>query len=360
MHDKKSDQDNIQLRRVQLIRYVLPFVLFIIVAFYETWEHVVLRGSYQFDFHLTSEVMFFGVFGPTAVFIAMKYVVSLLEKQINATRSLGDLNRNLENIVAERTEALEERNAELAAANLELQKLDELKSDFVSLVSHELRGPLTTLNGGLELALQDRKEMSEESRRILEVIAAESERLTEFVQTILDVSRLQAGKMNINLGPVAVSPLLERSIEVAFAGKSREVICCSDHASLPPVWADEVYLEQVLSNLLNNADKYSPPDKPITIDTQRSNGSIEIQVIDHGSGIPEEKQHVIFERFQRLESGNRVSAQGWGLGLYFSKALAEAQNCGLEVKSPVHPEEEYPGTAFILKIPLMMDVPEDG
>lgn len=353
MKDNLSGQDKQQLKRVKTIGYVLPIILFTIVIFYETWEHLILQGEIGFSFNLTFEVLFFGILGPSAVYITIKYIVALLAQQMEATV-------NLELVVAERTETLEERNAELATANQDLLKLDELKSDFVSMVSHELRGPLTTLNGGLELALQNSEEMTEESRRVLEVIAGESERLTEFVQTILDVSRLQAGKLNINLGPVAISPLLERSIHIAFAGKNREVIGGNDDQNLPPVWADEIYLEKVLYNLLTNADKYSPSEKPIKVTASLVDGFVEIEITDFGAGIPTAQQEIIFERFQRLESGNRLSAKGWGLGLYFSKALTEAQNCELRLKSPVRDDTKYPGTAFVLSIPLMKEVPEDG
>jgi signal transduction histidine kinase len=354
-----DSQRNDMLHRVNVIRYVLPFVLFVIVASYEVWEHLLLEGTFEFNFHLTSEVLFFGILGPSAVFITLSYIARLLTKQIAVSDELGELNRNLEAIVAERTEALETRNSELAQANVELQALDQLKSDFVSLVSHELRGPLTTLNGGLELALQSADQLPKESRRILEVMSRESERLTRFVQTILDVSRLEAGKLVFNPGPVAVAHLLRRTVEL---------VCeCGDHEvrldipkNLPPVWADEIYLEKVVANLLNNAVKYSPSDSPIELSAQIVNGNLNITVSDFGEGIPLELQSQIFERFNRLERGDRISTKGWGLGLYFAKELTEAQGGQIFVQSPVGSNTETPGTAFTITMPLTDEVPEDA
>jgi signal transduction histidine kinase len=352
-------QRNSLLRKVKFIRYLIPLVLFVIVASYEFWEHMLLEGTFEYNFHLTSEVLFFGIFGPSAVFITLSYIARLLTKQIAVSDELGTLNRNLEAIVAVRTEALETRNAELARANVELQKLDQLKSDFVSLVSHELRGPLTTLNGGLEVALQNADQLPPDSRRTLEVMARESHRLTGFVQTILDVSRLEAGKLVLNPGPVAIFPLLRRTVEL--------VCNCGDHEvkwdipdDLPPVWADEIYLEKIVGNLLNNAVKYSPADSPIELSVGMENGDLYITVSNHGEGIPLELQAQIFERFNRLEHGDRISTKGWGLGLYFAKELTEAQGGKITVKSPVFDNTESPGTAFTVTMPVTDEVPEDA
>ncbi|MBT4309715.1 MAG: hypothetical protein HOD49_04800 [Anaerolineae bacterium] len=231
-----------QLKQVSSIRFVLPFILFFIVASYEIWEHWALEGKIEFDFHLTYEVLFFGVFGPIAVFFALSFIIRLLKKEIAISTELESLNRNLEKLVTERTEALKLRNSELARANEELKQLDRLKSDFVSLVSHELRGPLTTLNGGLEVALQTEDQLPSEPRRILKVVARESKRLTEFVQSILDVSRLEAGKFNFTPGPVALSPMIRRIVELTCDCGEHKVVWGIPE-DLPPVWADEIYLK---------------------------------------------------------------------------------------------------------------------
>jgi signal transduction histidine kinase len=246
---------------------------------------------------------------------------------------------------------LKDRNDELAIANIELQKLDQLKTDFVSLVSHELRGPLTTLNGGIELVLKDKDSIPNEAKRIFEIMADESKRLTNFVQTILDVSKLDAGKLNLNLGLVTVAPLLRRVTEVTLLGSERKVIM-NEPESVPAVWADEIYLEKILCNLVSNADKYSPKGEPIEINIEKGENSLDISVIDYGTGIPSENHKFVFDRFMRLQTGEKLSAKGWGLGLYFSKALAEAQGGSISLKSPITINGNLPGTSFTVTLPL--------
>ena len=354
-----SVQRNNLLRRVNIIRFTIPFILFLIVTSYEVWEHWLIAGRIGYDFHLTSEVLFFGILGPTGVFVVLSYVTNLLKNQVAISSKLEELNRNQESIISERTNALELRNAELAQANIELQELDQLKSDFVSLVSHELRGPLTTLNGGLEVALQDAEKLPQASRHILGVMARESQQLTDLVQKILDVSRLEAGKLALTPGPVAVLPMLRRTVELVCECDERQV-AWQVPDDLPPVWADEIYLERIVGNLLNNAVKYSAPQTPIELSVQQVNGNVDITVTDYGSGIPTEMQEQIFERFHRLERGDRIETKGWGLGLYFAKALTKAQGGRIRVKSPVHDQSETPGTAFTLSIPITDEVPEDA
>lgn len=354
------DRTNIkQLKRVKVIQYLLPIILFVIVLFYETWEHLYLDGNFHWDIHFTSEVLFFGIIGPSAVFATTSYIVKLLEKHIQDAQQLEILNLDLEQKVAERTELLEERNNELSVANKELQQLDQLKSDFVSLVSHELRGPLTTLNGGIEMALQEGEGISPEVRRLLEIMSGESQRLTTFVQTILDVSRLDAGKLTLNLGPVAIKPLIKRVIDVVLAGKKREVIYTGDQR-LPLAWGDEIYLEKILSNLIANADKFSAESLPVEFNAKLLNGCIEVSVIDHGPGIPKDVQNQVFKRFLRLETGDKISSKGWGLGLHFAQALAEAQGCSLSLVSPVYNDANNPGSAFTLSIPVDIEESRDG
>jgi len=262
----------------------------------------------------------------------------------------------LEIKVAERTAALEGRNAELDQANRQLQQMDEMKSEFVSLVSHELRAPLTALNGGLEVALQTADSLPPASRRTLEAMMDESARLTQFVQTILDVSRLEAGRLTLNPGPVAVAPILHRSVEVIL-GTRREVKWTLP-SEIPPVWADEIHYEQVIRNLLLNADKYSPSKTPIEINVQVNAGDISVEVADHGSGIPLESQEKIFERFQRGHSGESAPP-GWGLGLYFARKLTEAQSGTLSLRSPLWPDHNAPGAAFTVSMPVAAGAPDE-
>ena len=347
------------LRQVNILRFVVPFILFAVVLSYEVWEHIWLDGSFSFDFHLTSEVLFFGIIGPAAVFFVLSYVGRLLREQMASAEELEILNKNLEQMVAERTEELAARNLELAKANEELQQVDQMKSDFVSLVSHELRAPLTTLNGGLELVLHNSSEMSPESRRQLEVMSSESARLTGLVKTILDVSQLEAGRLTFNPGPVAVLPLIERVADGVCSNGNRD-ITWSTAADLPPLWADEIYVEEIVRNLLTNVKKHTSPKTAIEIGAAFDDECLRISVTDHGPGIPADQQLQVFERFYRRPERDITTGEGWGLGLYLARALAQAQGGKLDIVSPVFDSINGPGTRFTLILPVTAEVPEDG
>ena len=345
------------LRQVDLIRFLLPLLLFVVVVVFEIQEHWLATGEIEFE--MASEILFFGIMGPLAVFFALTYFKFLLQEVISAREETEAINLSLEQTVTERTAALAKRNEELAKANQELQKLDEMKSDFVSLVSHELRTPLTTLNGGLEMVLQSGEQLPERTRHILDVMVGESQRLTRFVQTILDVSQLEAGRISLNLGPVAVRPLLERAASTVLANGKRPVLW-HIQPDLPPLWADEIYFEEIVRNLLTNAEKYSPPDAAVDISAGIKDQCLKVSVTDHGPGIPASQQEVIFNRFERLNQNNKELQQGWGLGLYFARTLTEAQGGCLTLTSPAYSEPDHPGTRFTITLPLTKDVPEDG
>jgi signal transduction histidine kinase len=311
----------------------------------------------HYDLAFVSEILIFGLMGPLCIGLIIGWMRHLMAAEQQAIANLNILNRELENKVIERTTALAQRNMELDKANHELQKLDEMKSEFISLVSHELRAPLTAINGGLEVALQSADSLPLTSRLTIEAMMDESARLTEFVQTILDVSRLEAGRLPLNLGPVAVTPILHRSVEVILG--MRRMVKWSLPAEIPPIWADEIHYEQIIRNLLLNADKYSPPKMPIEIDVHVDARSIRVEVTDHGAGIPMDMQENVFERFQRGQS-SESAPPGWGLGLYFAKKLTEAQSGTLTLRSPAWPERDAPGSSFSITMPIAADAPDEG
>jgi len=344
------------LRRVRLIRFLLPLILFVIVLSYETWEHMLAMGQFKIDIHWTSEVLFFGILGPSAVFAVLSYVVRVLELQKATNTRIAHFNRQLESKVQERTEELSEINRELAFANQELQTVDEMKSDFVALVSHELRTPLTALNGGLELVLRDEEEIPDRARHALSVMAQESERLTGLVKTILNVSQLEAGRLKLNPGPVAATPLLDRAANHVMS-RSSHLVDNRIGKDLPPVWADEIYLEEIVRNLLTNADKYSPEGEPVIIEARSNGEQMSISITDCGPGISAEEQLHVFDRFYR---GVDEKKAGWGLGLYFARLLTEAQGGSLTITSPVDGTSDRRGTRMTVTLPIATETPEDG
>jgi signal transduction histidine kinase len=338
-------------RRLDLdfLQWALPAFLSSTAIIFELVEHGAENDWLGAGF--MGEMIIFGFMGPIIIVLILGWMRALMKAERISAAELQTLNHALENKVEERTAALEQRNLELAHANQELQHLDEMKSEFVSLVSHELRAPLTTLNGGLELALQN-ADMKVDSiaRRTLETMANESARLTKLVQTILDVSRLEAGKLTVNPGPVALRPLMEQAAEVVLV-PNRRPIEWKFGADLPPAWVDEIHLEEIMRNLMRNADKYTPPGSLIHLGAELQGDKLRISIKDHGKGVPADLQEYIFERFGRAQS-DEDAPPGWGLGLYFARKLIKMQNGSIGVKSPIWDDRHAPGAEFYVLVPV--------
>ncbi len=248
------------------------------------------------------------------------------------SRRLEELNAQLEEKVAERTRGLQEAYQKLEEQNRLLQALDQLKSDFVSMVSHELRTPLTNLHGGLELLLA-RSHHRPEDRLAMQLMKSEVERLTHFVENVLNLSALQAGRLTAHLEPVDLSLLIKDVLQSLGRLPGVERIQIAFSPDLPMVLADESFLHSVLSQLLDNALKYAP-EGPIVVDTTVLRNRIRVRVTDRGPGIPAEKLHLLFSRFQRLDARDSQSVYGYGLGLYLSRQLMRAQKSDLHYETP--------------------------
>lgn len=342
LHD--ADYKTIQ-QKVGRLRLALPLGTGLLALTFELWEHWA-EGEPWLDPIWLTEVFIFAVGGPLVFFLALTYVEYLLKKLRKAIDHITLLNEDLEAKVLVRT-------AELEQANLRLRELDQMKSDFVSLVSHELRAPLATLNGGLEVALQHEAQIPAKAQRVLQLLLQETGRLTEFVQTILDVAHLEAGYLQVHCGPVALNPLLRQAVNVTL-GTEFERIVWQLPPDIPPIWVDETYTEEIVRNLLRNAQKYTPPKSPIELKVTVEENQLCLCVTDYGPGIPPERQEQVFERFGRLPKDNdqRDQPRGWGLGLYFARMLLGEQGGSLTLHSPVHPPPAAPGSRFKLLMPL--------
>jgi signal transduction histidine kinase len=245
---------------------------------------------------------------------------------------LEELNIDLERKVEERTSTLEEAYRKLEEQHKILQGLDQLKSDFVSMVSHELRTPLTSVNGGLELLLKQ-KDRSAADIVTLNLIKNEIHRLTIFVENILNLSAIEAGRINIHCAPVSLPVVLESACAQfqTIAGADRIQVHLPD--DLPQLLADKVVIESILIHLMDNALKYAPTS-PVWVEAIRRRGKVRIQVTDRGDGIPKGKQQLLFQRFQRLDARDSQSVYGYGLGLYLSQKMLQAMQGTLRFETP--------------------------
>jgi signal transduction histidine kinase len=353
-----------RLRMLRVVRWVLPLSLAAIAVLFELNEHMA-EGSSEIEAWFIVEIVLFAVIGPVAVAITLGWVERLVSAYQEASAQLAASNRDLEERIAVRTahlakasEQLRAANADLARANDDLRQLDRLKSEFVSLVSHQLRAPLTNINGALEIVAQEAESLPESTNRTLRILLHEGQRLSWLIQTILDVSRIEAGRLQPRLGPVAIGPLLGDACAATLSVDSVRPHRLLVAERLPPAWADETLLGEVVRNLIENAMRYSPPESVIEVSADVVGSEIEVSVADHGAGIPVEEQERIFQSFHRA-SDDEASIKGSGLGLYFADRLIHAQGGSIRVESPVWPDASAPGSRFSFRIPLAEDIPAD-
>jgi signal transduction histidine kinase len=251
-------------------------------------------------------------------------------------KALEQLSGRLEEKVVEKTADLSRALDQVEEQNRELRSLDRMKSEFVALTSHELRTPLMAIRGGLELIGSQKKPLPDAMRSNLALVRKESERLSRFVESILNLSALDAGRLPLQIGPWPLADALDaaRSALAAAHGglESRnlrrlEVRVPED---LPDVAADENILGSVFFQLIDNAFKYAP-DGPVTVTARPAPDGVEIDIADRGPGIPAEKRDRIFQMFSRLEDPDTPRVRGVGLGLYISRKMVEAMGGGMEL-----------------------------
>lgn len=265
-------------------------------------------------------------------------------------------------LVAERTRKLSEANVqlrrkqqELEQANAELARLDELKSEFVALVSHELRAPLTNISGSLQLLLHEDAEnpLTPMQREIISLANEQTERLTHLVKGVLSVAHIEAGEMPFAFQAINMDALIERLLEQWRICDTSHVWLGPEHPNLPSVWGDRERIEQVLTNLLDNAYKYSREQGTIRVDARVADNYLLVSVSDEGEGIAPEELDKIFSKFHRVERGDARRTYGYGLGLYIALKLIEAMGGELGAES-----EPGKGSRFFFTLPLAAQTDE--
>ena len=205
------------------------------------------------------------------------------------------------------------------------RQADELKSEFISVVSHELKTPVALIKGYTSTLRRDDVEWdSKVLQNSLQVIEEEADRLTHLIENLLDASRLQAGGMNLKRSDLAMPQLVQRLAERFQVQTQNHKIIVDIPEDFPVIMADDVRIEQVISNLISNAIKYAP-DGVIIISGQARKDEVIICVTDEGPGIATGDMPHIFDRFYRAPETSRKT-KGAGLGLYLARAIVEAHN----------------------------------
>jgi signal transduction histidine kinase len=235
---------------------------------------------------------------------------------------------------------------ELARKNEQLLEADRLKDEFVALISHDLRTPLTSIIGYLELTLDDGN-LSEEQRGYLAVADRNADRLLHLVNDLLFVARLEAGELNLQPSELDLAALARQSVSEAGPRASAggvELTFETDGAV--PVQADKGRMFQVLDNLVSNAIKFTPAGGGVKVSVGPANGVVRLQVSDTGIGIEPAEQGRLFERFFRTATVAEQQIPGTGLGLYIARVIVEAHGGSIEVQS--RPGE---GSSFCVELP---------
>jgi signal transduction histidine kinase len=229
----------------------------------------------------------------------------------------------------------------------ELRRLSALRADFVSLVSHELRSPMAALIGSAQTLRERWRELAPEQREsFLGLIAHETSRLSALVEDVLDTSRIEAGTFSYSFSEVDLGELVRAAAAAAESFQDEVAVRAEVAGSLPTVRGDAKRLRQVLSNLIDNAVKYSPAGGEVRVSTRDENGRVQVAVSDRGPGIPAEQQRLIFEKFGRAKLGDKTKP-GTGLGLYIARSIAEAHGGGIAVDSIADH-----GATFTLTLPI--------
>ena len=228
------------------------------------------------------------------------------------------------------------------------RELDEMKSQLLSTVSHELRTPLASIKGFATTLLREDVQWDERSRReFLSIIDEESDRLSELISNLLDMSRIEAGTLRVEPEPTDLRPIIDETVAAFQVMTHDHQLQASTPPSLPLVMADPRRIRQVLRNLVDNAVKYSPQGGPISITVQVSGDNLEISVADQGLGI--ELDHVghIFDRFYQVDSASTRRIGGSGLGLSICRAIVEAHGGRIGARS-----QPGIGSTFCFTLPL--------
>jgi signal transduction histidine kinase len=237
----------------------------------------------------------------------------------------------------------------LAEQNERLRESDRLKDEFVALISHDLRTPLTSIMGYLELAMDD-DTLGADPRRYLEVVQRNSERLLRLVNDLLFVARLEAGELDLHPAELDLGPIVRQSVEEARprAGAKGIELACEAH-SAPEIRGDRGRLFQLLDNLISNAIKFTPEGGRVAVRLFARGSRARIEVADTGMGIPRDEQARLFQRFFRARMATEQQIPGTGLGLYIASAIVTAHEGEIEVVS-----EPGEGTTFCIDLPALL------
>lgn len=222
---------------------------------------------------------------------------------------------------------IDEATKELRASNAQLQRLDEAKDEFVSMASHQLRTPLTSVKGYIDMVLEgDAGKISDMQKHLLGEAFTSSERMVHLINDFLNVSRLQTGKFMIDRRQVDLASIVRQEVDglQTTAGQRKLTLAYEMPASFPLLYLDEGKIRQVVMNFIDNAIYYSKENTTITINLKADDSTLELTVKDTGIGVPSDEQAQLFTKFYRASNARKQRPDGTGVGLYLAKKVIVA------------------------------------
>lgn len=260
-----------------------------------------------------------------------------------SVQEIRDINASLER-------RIEEATAKLTRTNDRLRKLDETKDEFISMASHQLRTPLTSVKGYISMVLDgDAGKLTTEQRKILEQAFGSSQRMVYLIGDFLNVSRIQTGKFEIEHEPVNLAGVVSQEINqlVETAKTKRITMTYEVPENFPTINADENKLRQVMMNFMDNAIYYSPADTKIKVQLYKDAGSVVFKVTDQGIGVPKSDQPKLFTKFFRAPNAKQQRPDGTGIGLYMAKKVIVGHH-----GTVIFETKEGKGSTFGFRLPM--------
>jgi len=270
--------------------------------------------------------------------------------QMMEQKRAEDTLRKFASKLAQVNRDLSKANAELSQANEELKSLDLMKDEFLSNVSHEFKTPLTSIQGYSQLIWDGTLgPVNEQQKKAVDTVIRNSERLRKLVDSLLYISRAQAGKLSYSFDDLMISDVIDNSIQDLSLQAEKKDIEINKYVAedLPPIRGDKDKLTDVMINLIDNAIKFTPQGGRIDLGVEVDDNSLHIYVRDTGIGIPEDKISNLFQRFYQVDASVKRRYGGTGLGLYICKKIVEDHEGSIWVKS-----KEGEGSTFHILLPL--------
>ncbi|MCK5472383.1 HAMP domain-containing histidine kinase, partial [Candidatus Gracilibacteria bacterium] len=281
------------------------------------------------------------------------HILKAVAAHISLSLKISSYNADLQREVARKTKQLRAKSQKLHCSYQKLQELDHAKDSFFAVTSHDLRTPMTIIKGYNDFLISEKfGRLNAKQRDFLERIHSGSENILSLINSILEIGKLEAGRMEFNFKKTKLLPMLEnivKDFKVKCAEKSIKLLFENPGNSNPEIVTDEDKIKRITMNLLGNAFKFTPENGRITIRLTYEEKFLKFEIIDNGIGVAKKDQKMIFERFSQVQNFLQKSYQGTGLGLSIVKGIVNKLGGRVWVES-----ELSHGSNFIFTLPLKL------